>query len=391
MWLPNGPPCLPFEHLRESFKVDIAVIGAGVTGALVVDALLRTGRSVAVLDRRGPAEGSTAASTALLQFELDTPLSLLSKQIGRERAASAYWRSASAVNYLQGRIRDLGLRCAFKERTTVYLPGDVLDVKGLRSEAVLRAALGLRSRFIARDELFSLTTIEGPGAILSAGSGEVNPVALVAGLWRSAARRGARLFSPVDVIDVESRPSFVLLTARGGLEVRAKHVVFATGYEPWKFVNMRGHRIVSTWVMATPRQPKRLWPSRSLIWEASDPYHYLRTTSDGRILIGGADEDFAEDRKRDLLIPSKVRGLRRRLEALLPAVDSTAEFAWAGSFGASTTGLPSMGEVPGANRCFAILGYGGNGITFSAVAAQVIQRAIAGLPDPDQDLFAFRS
>jgi len=50
-----------------------------------------------------------------------------------------------------------------------------------------------------------------------------------------------------------------------------------------------------------------------------------------------------------------------------------------------------MGEVPGANRCFAILGYGGNGITFSAVAAQVIQRAIAGLPDPDQDLFAFRS
>lgn len=391
MWLPNGPPCLPFEHLRESFKVDIAVIGAGVTGALVVDALLRTGRSVAVLDRRGPAEGSTAASTALLQFELDTPLSLLSKQIGRERAASAYWRSASAVNYLQGRIRDLGLRCAFKERTTVYLPGDVLDVKGLRSEAVLRAALGLRSRFIARDELFSLTTIEGPGAILSAGSGEVNPVALVAGLWRSAARRGARLFSPVDVIDVESRPSFVLLTARGGLEVRAKHVVFATGYEPWKFVNMRGHRIVSTWVMATPRQPKRLWPSRSLIWEASDPYHYLRTTSDGRILIGGADEDFADDKKRDSLIPTKVRGLRRRLEALLPAVDSTAEFAWAGSFGASTTGLPSMGEVPGANRCFAILGYGGNGITFSAVAAQVIQRAIAGLPDPDQDLFAFRS
>jgi len=391
VWLPNGPPCLPFEHLRESFKVDIAVIGAGVTGALVVDALLRTGRSVAVLDRRGPAEGSTAASTALLQFELDTPLSLLSKQIGRERAASAYWRSASAVNYLQGRIRDLGLRCAFKERTTVYLPGDVLDVKGLRSEAVLRAALGLRSRFIARDELFSLTTIEGPGAILSAGSGEVNPVALVAGLWRSAARRGARLFSPVDVIDVESRPSFVLLTARGGLEVRAKHVVFATGYEPWKFVNMRGHRIVSTWVMATPRQPKRLWPSRSLIWEASDPYHYLRTTSDGRILIGGADEDFADDKKRDSLIPTKVRGLRRRLEALLPAVDSTAEFAWAGSFGASTTGLPSMGEVPGANRCFAILGYGGNGITFSAVAAQVIQRAIAGLPDPDQDLFAFRS
>lgn len=38
-------------------------------------------------------------------------------------------------------------------------------------------------------------------------------------------------------------------------------------------------------------------------------------------------------------------------------------------------------------RCFAVLGYGGNGITFSAIAAQIIQRAVIGMPDPDADLF----
>ncbi len=34
------------------------------------------------------------------------------------------------------------------------------------------------------------------------------------------------------------------------------------------------------------------------------------------------------------------------------------------------------------DRCFAVLGYGGNGFTFSAIAAQIISRAILGLPDP---------
>jgi glycine/D-amino acid oxidase-like deaminating enzyme len=40
-------------------------------------------------------------------------------------------------------------------------------------------------------------------------------------------------------------------------------------------------------------------------------------------------------------------------------------------------------------RSFAVMGYGGNGFTFSAVAAQIVSREIAGLSDPDADLFAF--
>ncbi len=286
--------------------MDVAIVGAGVSGALMADALLNTGKTVAVFDRRGPIRGATAASTALLQFELDQPLVLLSKALGRERAARAYWRSASSVSYLRGRIQDLGLRSAFRERSTVYLPGNVLDIQ----------------------------TSEG-------------------------------------------------------FEVRARHAVFATGYEPLKILNMKGHRIISTWAMATPPQAERLWPSRALIWEASDPYLYMRTTSDDRIVVGGCDEKFSDEEKRDSLIPTKIAAIGRKLSRLLPDVQTHADFAWTGSFGASATGMPSMGVVPGAKRCFAVLGYGGNGITFSTVAAQLVQRAIMGIKDPDEDLFAF--
>lgn len=40
-------------------------------------------------------------------------------------------------------------------------------------------------------------------------------------------------------------------------------------------------------------------------------------------------------------------------------------------------------------NCYAVLGYGGNGITFSMVAAQIIQALLRGERDPDADLFDF--
>ena len=65
------------------------------------------------------------------------------------------------------------------------------------------------------------------------------------------------------------------------------------------------------------------------------------------------------------------------------------EFAWTGSFGTTTTGLPIIGPVPHKPRVFAVMGYGGNGITFSRIAAELVTSAISGRDDCDADLFAF--
>jgi glycine/D-amino acid oxidase-like deaminating enzyme len=62
---------------------------------------------------------------------------------------------------------------------------------------------------------------------------------------------------------------------------------------------------------------------------------------------------------------------------------------WAGTFGESENGLPSIGAVPDMPNCYAVLGYGGNGITFGAIAAQIIANRLCGKPDPDEPLFAF--
>lgn len=391
VWLLTRRKPIRAQTLKSNLKVDVAIIGGGVSGALVADALLRTGKSVAVFDKRGFIKGSTPASTALLQFEIDQPLTLLTKKIGRERAVRAYWESANAIDYLEGRIQDLKLKCGFHHRSTVYLPGNVLNTRDLRREAKARACVGLRSEYIDRAELKRLTKIDAAGAIWSQGAADIDPVALVDGLWRSAIDRGAKLYAPCEITAVHPHRNHVTLATIDGHDVHATHVVFATGYELLKILERTHHKISSTWAIATKPQPSRLWPTRCLIWEAADPYLYIRTTSNGRIVVGGEDEEISDADERDRKLPAKRAALERKLKKLLPGVDAKADTAWSGSFGESPDGLPAIGPIPRLNRCFAVMGFGGNGITFSAVAARIIQRELMGIPDPAAKLFPFFS
>jgi glycine/D-amino acid oxidase-like deaminating enzyme len=391
VWLARGRrPVVRHANSPGTIEPDVIVVGAGISGALIADALVTAGKTVAVFDRRGPLQGSTAASTALLQFEIDTPLVKLSKQIGREKAARAWWRSADGVEHLRARILDLRLDCDFEERCSVYLPGDLLDMAGLRHETEMRRAAGLRSAMIGRRELKKLTGVSRPGAILSYGTAEVNPVKLTAGLWQAAIARGVKIYAPVEVDDVACFRDHVRVRLSGGRALRAGAVVFATGYELAKFIKPKGYKIASTWAYATRIQKENLWPSRCLIWEAADPYLYARTDAAGRIIVGGEDEEFADEQTRDRMLPEKIAAIEKKLTKLMPGVDPAPAYAWCGSFGGSPTGLPLIGPLPRHQNCYAVLGFGGNGITFSAIAAQMLQRQLCGLTDPDADLFRFR-
>ncbi len=366
------------------------VIGAGITGSLVAHRLCELGLRPLILERRrGAMLGSTAASTALLQFELDTPLVKLARKIGK-RAAGRVWRcSHAAVNELRTQVHRLGIQCGLESRPSLYLAGNVLNASGLRREALARQALGLPSEFLDRRTLQHHFDIDRPAAILSHGNAEADPVALAAGFLRHAIRAGARLHAPHEVTDLHANGRYTTIATADGLEIRARHVVVCTGYELPKIVPAAKHQIYSTWAIATAPQPQKLWPQRALIWEASDPYLYMRTTADGRVICGGEDEEFADAAQRDALIPGKTARLQTKLGKLFPQLDTRAAFAWTGSFGASTSGTPSFGPIPGYPCCFAVLGYGGNGITFSMLAASMIARAVRGRPEADAGLFSF--
>jgi glycine/D-amino acid oxidase-like deaminating enzyme len=218
-----------------------------------------------------------------------------------------------------------------------------------------------------------------------------DPRALASGFLRRARQLGARLFAPHEIVDIQSGRRAALAVTKDGFTIQSQQIVLCTGYEVPKIVPVQGHSIASTWVIATRPQPTHLWPSECFIWEAEEPYLYVRATVDGRVICGGEDEEFSDEARRDAKLVEKTKILEKKLGMMLPKIDAHADFAWTASFGQSKTGLPSIGPVPGHPRCYAVLGYGGNGITYSMLAAQIVSASIGGRRDPDAKLFAFRS
>lgn len=389
VWLGNRKHSkLSVGSVLSKNRSDIIVVGTGISGALVADALLNAGFSVLAVDRRKIMSGSTSASTALLEFEIDNPLIHLEKKIGKTMAARAWWRSAQSVQALSDRISDLGIECDFFPRSTLYLPGDLLGVRDLKHETIARQKLGLRSSFVDRTELEKLNGIQAAGAILSKGNGELDPVRLVHGLWKNFIKNGGHVVENVEVTEVDQSRSFVRLKTSDGQTITSRYAVFCTGYEVLKCARPRNYKIISTWVLGTRRQPANLWRGKSLIWEAADPYLYLRTTPDGRILAGGEDEPFSNAELRDRMLSKKIAAIAKKAKKIWPGANFEAEYAWTGSFGESPTGLPAIGPIKGLSRCYAVLGFGGNGISYSMLAAQLVSRHIQGIDDPDAGLFA---
>ncbi len=382
----------PTKKLTGDLRTDILVVGAGITGSLVAEALSALGREVVVIDRHPPADGSTAASTSLLLFEIDKPLVVLAEKIGKEKSARVWQRSFHAMQRLTEKVRALKIDCDYAAREAVLLPGKVLGPAGLRRECEARIALGLPSRIAERDELMREFGIDRPCAIISGNSAESDPVKMALGILQCAAANGTKIFSPVEAKSIDTNEKRAVVTVKSGHRITANFVVLCCGFDLPKFLSTKSHQIVSTWAAASKPQPHNVWPSRALIWEAADPSVYIRTTADNRILIGGEDEQHNDNERRVRRISAKIMRFCSKLKLLMPQIqfeDDDIEYAWAGAFGASETGLPVIGNVPGMPRVCAVLGFGGNGTTYAQVASEMIANALGGKPEPDIDLFAF--
>jgi glycine/D-amino acid oxidase-like deaminating enzyme len=381
------PPPRPVHPPSASFRCEVLIVGAGITGALMAERLTRQGLEVVLIDRESPGQGSTAASTAMLLWEIDRTLSELTQLHGLEHAARCYRASFEAVNGLQRLVATHGLPCRMRRTQSLFL-ASADTAKSLQDEMALRHRVGLPGAFLDHAALLETFDIARAAAILSPAAADADPVQLTSGLLDLSLRRGARLFEANAVI-FESGGSSVGVGLDNGLEIEARYAVLATGYVRPDTVRPKIQRVTSSWAIATAPQPQNLWKDGVLIWEDSKDYHYARTTADGRIILGGEDDSsIVEPDTRDAVVPAKAKQLAQNLAALWPRAALDIDYRWAGTFDSTHDGLPLIGAVPGANNLFAAYGYGGNGITFSYLAAELIGALIAGPTSPLLDDFA---
>lgn len=386
----NGLPHA-FPPLESDLRCDVAVIGAGITGALIADELAAHGHDVVVIDRRDAGGGSTSASTALLQYEIDTHMTELCGKFGEADAVLAYRACAEAIPLLAERasaFRDVG----FAHMSSLYYASKRRHRGDLQDEYALRLRHGFDVTWLEPGAIEERFGFRAPAAILSALAARIDPYAMAYRLLRRMEKAGTSVFDRTQVERIEVGPRDVVLSTPGGHRLTARHLVVAGGYESQDLLRQRVASNRSSYAFVTePLHEDQLGPLRdTMLWESARPYLYMRTTADGRLLVGGEDDTVDVAAKRDAQLTRKTQKLRKQVEALLPHLPVEPAFAWAGTFAETRDGLPFFGphQEHGSRVLFA-MAYGGNGITYSMLGAGLLRALIERRKHPLARLFGF--
>lgn len=330
-----------------------------------------------------------------MQYELDTPLHELAVAMGEEHAVACYRATLGAIGALERLIGSLDHDCGFTRRPSLYLASRASHRRALEREHQIRARHGFEVELWDRRRIASCLPFERAAALFSPDAAELDPYRLAHALIAKSARQGLRAHDRTEVtqVDLEAgrRPARrVRLVTDGGWRVRARAVVFATGYETQARLRQREVSLHSTYAVASePVADLSGWHRRCLIWETARPYLYLRCTDDGRVIVGGEDDRFRSPRRRDAALPRRARRLQRRFAELFPAIPFDPAFSWAGTFAETADHLPYIGRHPAYPNAWFAAAYGGNGVSFGVLAAEIILEAVLGGEHPAAALFGF--
>jgi len=379
-----------YPQLNKNLETDVLVVGGGISGALVAWHLIKRGIGCVLADSRTIGLGSTCASTGLLQYEIDTALSELKDIVGLKQAVRAYHLCRQAIYELGDISKEIGFN-EFEYKRSLYYAAHKKDISFLRDEFTIRKESGFDIEYLSAAALKKEVGFNAPAALLSNDGAQVDAYLFSHRLLQHAIKQGLLVFDRTKIINLGYQNKNSIFKTEDKFTIKAKRIVYATGYESAKYVSKSIVKLLSTFATVSEHMDddSRVHKNDLMIWNTADPYLYMRTTHDGRILIGGRDENFYNPLKRDKMIKRKAVQLAEDFKTLFPAVDFKPEFSWAGTFGATKDGLPFIGNYKPIRNGYFALGFGGNGITFSQVAATIIADLIEGKNNSDARLFSF--
>jgi glycine/D-amino acid oxidase-like deaminating enzyme len=362
-WLDEPTP--PVESGPDG-DVDVAIIGAGITGVSCALALARAGRRVRVHDARGIAEGASGRNGGFALRGGAARYDVARETYGPEAAKELWRRTEATLDRLEAAAGD-----AFRRTGSLRLAADDEERDEIRLEYEALHADGFAAEW--RDELPHLRP-QFRGAIFHPPDGSLQPGRFVRRLAAEAAAEGVafRQHQPVASLD----------------ELDAEQVVIAT--------DGSGRGLL-------PELDDAVWPARGQVVTteplserlfecphyARHGFDYWQQLVDGRIVLGGF---------RDFSILAEMTDEETTTEPIQEALDAflvellgylpNVTYRWAGIFGLTQDLLPLVGRVPGHDGTWIAAGYSGHGNVLGFMCGDLVARAVLGERDDLLELFS---
>lgn len=389
-WLVKNGILHAYPSLRADSECEVLIVGGGITGALMAHACIKNGFGTMLIDKREIANGSTSATTSMLQYEIDVPLYQLIKLIGQEGAVASYRACSDSIDQLAAIVKEVKSVCGFELKESLYFANTRKDAKWLAIEFETRKANGFEVEWLSKEAIKKRYGLSAEAGILSLQGASADAFCLTHDLLHYNAQKGLRVFDKTELKKVKYQNNQVLVTTNTGATIKAKKLIYCTGYETQSLLPKKIVKLKSTYAIVSERVKnlnEKL--SNTLFWNTDSPYLYMRSTADDRLLVGGEDENFRNAVKRDALLGRKENKLLKTIRQLMPEIDFIRDFSWCGTFGETKDGLPYIGAHPQFENSYFCLGFGGNGITFSVIGAQMVTQMMKGKTDPLAYYFRF--
>ncbi|MBS1730016.1 MAG: FAD-binding oxidoreductase [Bacteroidetes bacterium] len=310
--------------------------------------------------------------------------------IGYKKAVRSYQLCAEAINKLKSIAEKIGFS-EFEYKKSLYYAASKKDISFLKEEYKIRKENNFEVSLLEQKSIKNIFGFDAPAAILSELGAQTDAYSFTHALHQHNLKKGTKVFDRVNITKIHHNKNGVILTTQNKKTIKAKNLIYASGYETVNFINKKIVKLNSTYAIISERyeEDNFAWPEEVLIWNTDDPYLYLRTTNDRRIIIGGRDEKFYNPEKRDKLLDPKSNRLETDFKKIFPKIPFKKEYKWTGTFGSTKDGLPFIGPYKSLPNSFFALGFGGNGITFSQIAAEINRDLILGKDNQNAALFSF--
>jgi len=371
-----------FPSLDRDLRVNVVVVGGGITGITTAYLLKKAGFSVALVERDRCGGVDTRHTTAHLTYVTDLRLHELESRFGRDHAQAVWDAGRAAINQVDEIVREENLACDF-----AWVPGYLHAPVGQsaedeRKELLRHAKLAQEMRFEA-EFLETVPFVQVPG-IRFANQAKFHPLKYLAGLIERLPSQTCHVFETTEVSGVEDDP---LVVRANGHTIACDYLIIATHVPLTGKAGLVRAALLqsklasySSYVVGA-QAPKGTFP-QALFWDTADPYHYLRV--DGHplydyVIFGGEDHKTGQEEDQE----DRFRKLEVRLQTLLP--EAKVDHRWSGQVVETNDGLPFLGEI--SDRQFVATGFAGNGMTFGTLAATMACDAAQARKNPWRGLF----
>jgi glycine/D-amino acid oxidase-like deaminating enzyme/nitrite reductase/ring-hydroxylating ferredoxin subunit len=371
-----------FPPIHADLRVDVAIIGGGITGITAAYLLKQAGATFALLERDSFASADTGCTTAHLTSVTDVRLHELVKNFGPDHALAVWDAGRAAIDQISDIINTNQIECEFatvpgflhQPRTD----GKEGELDRLKEDARIAAQLGIEAKFVDQAPLVHQPAVRFPN------QAKFHPRKYLGSLLEAIRGEGCHLFERSPVDDIKDDPLRIKVRS---FNIHCGHLLIATHVPLQGLLGTMSASLFQTKLApytsyaVGAKVASGLMPE-ACFWDTNDPYDYLRIDRGPEYdyaIYGGEDHKTGQESN-----PSeRFESLEQKVVYLLPG--AKVEHRWSGQVIETADGLPYIGEA--ASGQFIATGFSGNGMTFGTLAAMMFCDHLAARKNPWRELF----